>query len=56
MNFMFQSYTDTFSFRFQIIFTLTPPTADPDKHWPAIVWKVAIIDYHLATFSYLVFI
>ena len=44
-----------FRSRFQIIFTLTPPTANPDKSWPAIVWKVPIIHFHLATFSYLVF-
>ena len=34
-----------FRSRFQIIFTLTPPTADPDKPWPAIVWKVSIIHF-----------
>ena len=45
-----------FRSRFQVIFTLTPPTTNPDKPWPAIAWKVLIIDSHLATFSYLVFI
>ena len=45
-----------FRSRFQVILTLTPTTTDPGKPWPAIAWKVPIIDSHLATFSYLVFI
>ena len=44
-----------FRSRFQVIFTLTPPTADPDKPWPATAWKMPIIDSHLAI-SYIVFI
>ena len=45
-----------FRSRLQIIFTLTPPTADPKKTLPAIVWKVPIVDSHLVTLSHLVLI